>query len=133
MSRVDLEFGGAYTPPPGNAVNLDFSPAQSQLVSMALYAIAPTPRAEIGAAIFIDAELVARSSAPRATVDMRYDINVWRGPSSRPAGNWQPAQQTSPASSGLFQSTTRLRAIRKQPWEDAARRDWRNSIQRHRH
>lgn len=118
---VDLEFGGSYTPPPGNAVNLDFSPAQSQCVSMALYAIAPTPRAEIGAAICIDAELVARSPVPRAVVDLRYDINVWRGPSSRPRGHWQPAQQTSPASSGLFQSTTRLRAMRKQPWEDAAR------------
>ena len=145
MSRVDLEFGGAYTPPPGNAVNLEFGTAPSSAILLTLAARSPSPRAEmqfaVGAAavplemvaiaphpradvqivVCVDAEMVARSPAPRAAVDLHYDINVWRGPSSRPRGHWQPAQQTSPASSGLFQSTARLRAMRQQSWEGAAR------------
>ena len=91
------------------------------VIDLALSGVCPAPVCDIGASIVLDACADARSAGPLSSMHASYNINVWRGPSSRQKDHWQPALQTSPASSGLFQSTARLRAMRKQPWEGAAR------------
>lgn len=117
-----LAFRGDYTPPVGR-VPLAFGKSPGQDTAPREVTIAARlgpPSADIRLSLAITLRLAAQLAAPRLSIDARYDVNVYRGPSGYGSADWTDADEADTATAAPWHQSARRRAEPAALWEEAA-------------
>ncbi|MBF6987263.1 hypothetical protein [Cupriavidus sp. IK-TO18] len=126
MSNVDLDFHKAYTPPAGNAVNLNFSLNPDGVITNGVVAMHVSPPTLQIAADAAPATPVAGTcvmtlhTVQAVHLQANYDNSVFRGPSTTPGSAWQTAAPNRSTAGDAFQQSANQRAAHQDTWQPAS-------------